>query len=409
MNVVVDEEWEDALATPKMRGLKQMFVSLDQYISNRFLDGKPVEQAHELGKGWQVKHNNHKCHFKEHLTDWLGILIAIRYMLNGGKWGPQLQYGAGNGVTNLKDPDDNNTAHPLIKQWLMPTGSQPLPKIAAATLYPKRKLDDDTWEEIFADEYKDQWIYLLQMQIDAPNWNTDHIAQSRDWDFRQIKSFRFHNSNSSFSVNFESANKAVKQKCIVKTIQNLVLEFKHAFAIKFRDSEPMYLCKGIAYTIHKSEHDNNWKNDYYSSMDYINKNDSQTLWCYMTNIEEPVFLIHNCVSFDQVKPYLPDFTQDVNKYDYIQNLVYWSTKLHQWQLRHDEPENTRIPCGPAWQCKRHNTLDCNNCPKNSPEQEQQHWKLKWNCNTYNSNHFWILDAKNGLVMTLMKHVHQHMK
>ena len=60
----------------------------------------------------------------------------------------------------------------------------------------------------------------------------------------------------------------------------------------------------------------------------------------MTNIDEPVFLIHNCVNFKQIKKDLPNEFQDINNFDYVQNISSWSNGIFRWKLTTNQQVGT---------------------------------------------------------------------
>ena len=180
------------------------------------------------------------------------------------------------------------------------------------------------------------------------------------------------------------------------------MKFTLAFEIKFQDETPLYMCKGDYWPIHHSNNPDQWLDDLYSSMDYIDLKQKNTGWLFLTNIKEPVFLLHHCVSFDQVKSQLPTFIEDINKYDYIQNSVYWCNKLHRWQKEHDKRKRVNLPCGPYYRCTKHKKMLCQTCVVNNNKYTNDTWELKYKCNMKMSSNMWILDSRNGLNMTMIQ-------
>ena len=141
-------------------------------------------------------------------------------------------------------------------------------------------------------------------------------------------------------------------------------------------------------------------------MDYIDDTQKRTGWSLMKYITEPVFLIHNCVSLSSVQTQCPKCVKDITKYDFIQNLVYWTNRMHN-EVRHNRTKNTRVlPCGPIYVCTKHQQPCCSQCTTSNLQYDSDDWTIEWWCNVQLHPHFWILDAKNGLVVTRMKTVKQ---
>ena len=133
----------------------------------------------------------------------------------------------------------------------------------------------------------------------------------------------------------------------------------------------------------------------------------------MTQIEEPVFLIHNCVPFADIRVNIQlkdESFEHLTKYNFYQNLIWNSHQCHEYKQQHPNERNIILPCGPRYICKKHNLCYCIICSRNNisnkPQYNQQQWKIEWKCNTHINPHFWIFDSNNGLVMTLMKTVQQ---
>ena len=192
--------------------------------------------------------------------------------------------------------------------------------------------------------------------------------------------------------------------CIAKLEQGYIIKFDKAFQIVDPNGQSFLLCKGQYYPIHDSENSENWLDDFYSSMDYINIQEEKCGWTWMSNIAEPVLLVHHCVGFAQVQQQLPPFVQDINASDYVQNIISWSNKLQRWKATHDSNSHVDMPCGPYYQCKRHKQMICHTCNHINNTYSSKIWNLKYNCNTKKSPHMWIFDKSNGLNMTMMQTV-----
>lgn len=400
---LVDQKWEHKFNTQKMRGLKQIFISLFLFGNNKFIDGKKVEYAHLFGKKWQLKHNNFRLPFKETVSKHAARMLSLIYIFNGGKWGDELQYKVGDGLLNMRDPDNPHKPHPALQEVLIPQPSSVSPKIEIKRMYNSKHIGTNDFVSIFHDNLKMQLNTLLSMKFPNVLSNIDHIGDSNLWSIRQIASFTFHGGYSSFHMNFDRKINDNQNTCVVKLMQGYIMKFDKAFVIQHEDYGCAYLCKGTYWNINKSNNSQQWINDYYSSMNFINIHNSRIGWCFMSNIAEPVFLIHNCVNFQQVKQYLPAQFADINNFDYVQNISHWSNAIHRWKNNHRAKQShVPTPCGPMYFCRQHNNNACSNCVHEFNVYPEQHWYAVWKCNTQMSPHFYILDAENGLVMTMMK-------
>lgn len=386
-----------------MRGLKQTFPCLYLFGNNKFIDGKKVEMAHLWGKMWQVKHNNFRLPFKTMVTKHASRMLSLIYIFNGGKWGDELQYCIGPQIQNLTNVQ-RSKPHALLEKLVIPKPLPTTPKIEIKRLYKASYLKDNDIVKIFFDKTQNELNQLLNMQFDDNiTCEIEHILDSPAWSVRQIASFIFHQGTSSFHMNFDKLCNGVKNRCLVKLKQGYIMKFTQAFAMEYQDTEVALLCKGILYPIHVATNPDQWLDDYFSSMDYINVKNAQVGWSFMTNIDEPIFLLHNCVSFQQIKQQLPDTFKDINKYDFVQNLISWSNQMHRWKNSHlPQSYQVQLPCGTHYVCKQHGTNACTQCVKRHNVYPTTHWKLKWQCNKQQSPHFYIFDKRNGLVMTMMK-------
>ena len=361
-----------------MRGLSQMFISLFLYNNNCFIDGKMVEKAHQIGKKSQVSHNNFKQEYKLLVSKMCARRLALIYLINGGKWGDKMQYQIGSKIQNLTHPLKPMKQHPLLAKWLIPTCSQSSPKIEVTDRFGDNAFTAQEWYEMMHDESSAQLIRLIQRQSECANVTIDTILNSNLWDIRRIKSLRFHQGTSSFNICFDTRNKKnnLARLCIVKLKNKYIIKFTQAFEIIDPNAQCMWLCKGEYYPIHDSLNLDTWVDDCYSSMDYIDVKEQKSGWAWMTNIVEPVLLLHNCVGFKQVYNQLPELVHDINAYDYVQNIIVWSNKLQRWKATHDQNDNVDLPCGPYYQCKRHKRMICASCVINNNKYSNKVWKLK---------------------------------
>ena len=61
-----------------------------------------------------------------------------------------------------------------------------------------------------------------------------------------------------------------------------------------------------------------------------------------------------------------------------------------------------MPCGPVYTCKLHHNNGCVQCVNEYNVYPEEDWNESLQCNLNMNPHFYILDKKNGLVMTLKK-------
>ena len=80
----------------------------------------------------------------------------------------------------------------------------------------------------------------------------------------------------------------------------------------------------------------------------------------MTNLIEPVFLLHCCVTVEDVQHTFPTLCEDIPNWRKLDQSVFYqqlTIQLHHLLIEKEEGnlENTQLPCGPVYQCKKHNT------------------------------------------------------
>ena len=398
----VDDTFQNVLDGPKMRGLKQMLITLHLYNNNKFCDGIKVERAHQIGKNEQIHHNNYKLLMKQGVSNKCFKRLSLIYMVNGGRWGSHWQYALSETARNLKDPDNAQAPHPALKPWLISSENHLMPKICATQFYSKKRLPRNYLQHIVDNEC----IRMMQVGFDNEQITMQSVKQSQHFKIQRIKNWKFQQSNHSFAMNFDSVNLGQQARCIVKINDAYVMEFTEAFQIEYEHYPPLYLCRGEYWPIHKPVDSDTWVNNGYQSMHFVNKHESAVGWNFMTNINEPVFLIHNCVQLNSnLIQKLPQPFANLNKYDWIQNKCYWSNRLHQY--KHTHKTSQQLPCGPKWVCTKHELNVCAQCDTRIGVYCEPNWKLEWECNVDHEGTFWILDCQDGLVMTLMKSSHKH--
>ena len=382
-----------------------MFVSLLLYISNKFIDGKKVESAHQISKNQQTRHNNHRMLFKRLASTSCFRRLSLLYLFNRGRWGSRLQYSLGPSARSLMDPDYPSKPHELIAKWIIKPFPLQSPKIEVTLFYAQRLLKQPFWISVLHDEYTHELIHMLRNHHNIPTLSVADIKGNSNWKIKRIKCFRFHQGSQSFAMNFAKVKRGVQSKCVVRCNGNIVMRFQLAIQVEYMEQDPVWLCKGEFWPVRKSTNADDWLYDFYSSMDSVNAEQKKHGWNFMTNIEEPVFLIHNCVTFAQVRRSLPEFAKELNKYDYLENMIYWHNRLVEYQnCHHDHPMD--MPCGPVYICKQHQRQCCTQCITHNSRYSQRKFNMEWCCNNHTNPHSWIFDKKNGLVMTLMQTTHR---
>ena len=391
-----------------MRGLKQIFGSLYLYHNNVFIDGKKVEYSHQWGKLMQLFRNNSKGYEKEWVTKNCLRWFALLFIVNGGRWGPDLQQQLGHRAINLKHPWKHNEPHPLMSRFAVSRAPQQTNVIEVTQMFAKKCFNQQWWNKIIHDQTQSQLMQLLREKYNQQDLSMVTIQRSKQWKISRIKSFKFHNHNKSFALTFHNDNTSKKNqpKCIAKTRQGYIMRFDVALVIEYLNHDPAWVCKAEYWPVHKSTKPNNWLDDYFNSMDFVNNREKSIGWCHLTNILEPVYLIHNCVNFASVEKEFAHMSTKINKFDYVQNMHYWSQRLKKYSRNNNAQAQLQLPCGPHWICKQHKTTACQRCETNNFIYPQQLWLSKWVCNVNKDPYFWIFDSKNGLVMTMMRQIHK---
>ena len=270
---------------PKMRGLKQCLISLRLYNNNKFIDGKTVEMAHQIGKLFQVRHNNFQQAYKATVSKSCFHRLSLLYIFNGGKWGQQWQYQLGKKARRLKDPDNPSKPHPIIERFLIADAYVVPPLIQVKALVPVNQVSRNYWNELFANTSEDLFLNLIKKALNINQLTMNMIKTEDEWQLRKVKSFQFNKKNQTFTINFASNANAT---AIVKIATHFVMKFKDVIQVTHHDDE-ILLCYGAYWPIYDAPISNDWINTGYASMDYVKANEIQYGWNFMNNINEPVF------------------------------------------------------------------------------------------------------------------------
>jgi hypothetical protein len=414
--IIEDDNYGYAMSTPKMRQFKQIFVALWVFGNTFFFDGKKVEWAHLFGKILQNKQNNFKKFFKELVSKKVFNQLRFVYCFNGGKWGTNWQYSVGRGIYSLKHPNPKKSQqpHPFLKSFVIPKSYTVLPKIYPTTFYGNDRFSDIWWQNLLFDDFTDQLIVCLQDAFEDQTFDLNTLRNNNGmYTIERIKGFRLHNGLCSFTMNFDAKYDVKEAECHVKIHESHIMKFK--YALKFVNTinkKTALLCKGIYFPIKKTNSSNQWIGNKFNSMDYIDNNDSNIGWQHLTNISEPICLIHNCVSLNNIKSTLPEYIQSQNNLIMQKNLIYWNYQIHlqhhlQQERRLNRNENKiQRPCGAVYRCKLHHLIKCNDCQRNRQDIAQNSkFHLEWYCNTVRNPFFWIFDSLNGYCIGAMKTTH----
>ena len=333
--------------------------------------------------------------------------LMLRYVINGGKWGPYLQYSLGSSCFQIQNPhpQKRNQPNPALINFLFVDEVHAKSKIYIGecfgeTLKPSVIQQIESYNNI--NGLMNHINYVAQGWMNGLTITWKCLLRDNDWSIKKIKSFRFHNHHMSFAMSLTKNN-----KCIVKTIHNEVFQFQNAYKFTYNNYGDIYVAYGTTWSICNSNQPYRWHNDKFKSLDYYNVNKRKAKWYFMTNFVEPVFTFHECVSFSQVQSTLPRGWRSQSPLVFYHNYAY---NMHQLMLDRDGykarkvRDSIKLPCGPIFCCKRHNKIRCNECPVINHIYEQSDWYLKWKCNENVCSQYRIFDCKNGSCMTLMKTV-----
>ena len=356
------------MSTPKMRGLKQILISLKLYNTNRFIDGKIVELAHQIGKHLQLRHNNNKQQYKQMVCNGCFNKLSLLYIFNKGRWGSNWEYRVGTKARNLKDADNNNIPHRLLRKWILQDDTDSYPLIHVCDVFQEKNLEDDYWSDLFDPQYNNEFIQLVRTGFNDNDINLQFMQESMEWNIQRIKGFQFNKHEHTFQISYPDKNNHGNQRCIVKMNSNHIMEFYDAIQVSYsgENANTMYLCFGKYTPIHDSDDKDNWCAPNYYSMDYVNGNEQKLGWNSMTNIIEPVYLIHECIQLtDDVRRQhdMPDDIKTMGLADWSRTLLHTNTEIHKLMEDEDFDESQfKWPCCAKWICKKHES-SCMRCPK----------------------------------------------
>ena len=195
------------------------------------------------------------------------------------------------------------------------------------------------------------------------------------------------------------SGKNKKAKLLVKLINGQAMRFETVIEVVFQNDDIAVLCYGQVWDIWEGPVIDKWVNTEYHSLDIIRYDHSETAWVATEDIQEPIFFIHNCVK--KYKINLPQEIQPTNQYAWVQNMLYYSNRIHEHIALNDE-NNFDIPCGPNYVCKEHQVAACADCTTNKEKYSNDTLDIEWYCNIDKDSRMFVFDSFNGLAMTLMK-------
>ena len=193
----------------------------------------------------------------------------------------------------------------------------------------------------------------------------------------------------------------------MKTNTNHICQFSHVYVVRVVAHEDVILGFGSFWPVVKSSQRNKWLKNQWKSMDYIDKKQHVEGFFYVTNVVEPVILIHECLSFASVRSTLSHDWRAMDPIDFCKNYAYNMHKLQEEYLaisNRKRQAKIRLPCGPHFKCKKHDRMHCRRCMTQREVYNKKKWNVIWWCNTKHCSIYRILDEQNGLNMTLMQTV-----
>lgn len=401
----VDTQWKDAMSFPKMRQFKDLDAYLSIYGNNVFFDGIKVECSHKNPKNEQIHRSNHKYKYKAGVVRNCAKQLMRRFVVNGGHWGPNLEYSLGRLCRQLKDPKDHSKPNLVLRNYLIPIGRPKIPKVEITSLQGKQHRPTAIHQLHSHGDLAELMLYVNAgtSWTDQSIYWSDIDCTGSNWTVQKVKTFRFHCRKSSFAMSLEHDN-----KCIMKTNNNHIFQFKNAYTLKYLNQEPILIAYGCFWPLHASHRPNDWVNDQFSSLPAIKHCERESGWFFMTNLIEPVFLIHRCVSYGDVRHQCPEPYKNKPISGFYKR---FTGNLHNLMLSKEDCQSAaqrkkiQLPCGPIFKCKKHNRSRCRRCVRNRVGFDRNEWNEVWKCNIHHSQWFYVLDFANGLAMTLMKSVH----
>ena len=115
----LSEKYKKITNTPKFRIIKETWgLDLPLFGTVDMLEGLTTERAHQIPKKKIKFRSNNSQEDLQDVIRFLAVREGIQYILNGGHYGTNLQDALGKLARELKDPDDDQKIHPLLKEWI---------------------------------------------------------------------------------------------------------------------------------------------------------------------------------------------------------------------------------------------------------------------------------------------------
>lgn len=408
--VEVDRAWGSSMSTPKMRGFKQFWLTLKLFNNNTFVDGKKVEQAHQMGKDFQQNHNVFKESFKSMVSRKSFDLLVLLFVLNGGHWGDNWQYFLGRMALRLRHPLHADLPHPALQHFKIPFGFRCPYQCENTLYYASCGLDDAIWDSVLSPARIPLLVPKLAEFFEMPDLRWSQVWDRMSaWVIKRVKCWRFHDDLRSFHVNFENEEcEQVPARGLVKVISNRICEFVDILEFEYMGMPTKCtIMFGRSWPLHEAVQPRKWYGNKCNSMPYVDMREVEPISCVFDfHIVEPVIMIHNCVSFLDVKSSLPSQFQHVSNIKFYKKLQHYCHKAYcckygtGYDLNARQKKAIELPCGPTYKCKAHGNRTCGTCPNRNLSFASKRWMAQWECNTHLNPHFWVFDCQNGLAWGL---------
>lgn len=376
---------------PKSRYLKQIFIDLARWNIFSLFDDIHQENPHVRRKYFKQRKENYKLADNENLMRHELIETALSYAVNGGRWGPDLDYKLGSDIRNAHDPYDPSLPHPFIIRWVFPTRvtTKTVMQITKA-----QRLDMSDEDNLMVTEIREDASGILR-EIIAANWG---IRDADIFDIPQIKvsvilRWKYRKNLQSMFIDVTKEN--FKRTHLKLTTREIFVGDMFIWIAHELQRDDLYVMKGQVWNLTQNPDGDNWEDLGLGSLDFINGAESHETWRLMTSIEEPVLLLH-----DHFHPHRrqrqrwPEDMRHLRKQEF-------KMKYHQnmYTLQENNVSLEFRPCGPVWCCKQHNVMWCNDTPCKDTTQTRnlKYWRLKWHCNADVERRYFVWDGRNGFL------------
>ena len=402
-------EYADNVNTPKFRLLKET-IDLDLFLFNNIsiIEGLYSEHGHQFTKKLKQNRSNHTKTNLEDLLNFLSVNYGLVYLINGGHYGPNLQYCLGPAARNLKHPDDPSKPHPLIEEFLFTTKHE-------NTVNPDDVIKISIHKQLFIQNVSA--LNAIQLEYFWYHWiNNNKFDQFKQFVPETVNNENVYNINccknlylndgkksNSVIFNYSKYHSIFDDK--TKDWNYWFKIYDHNNNIKIVNIELIFqitsntddnFCKilgyGTMFNITPALFYNDYchHSEYTDFIDTFNMNEPlNSKWFLITKkkLIESVVIVHNHIPSEKLQTnYKHSFVDIMREYfDDIQ-----------------QEDTLNVPCGPILQCIRHKKI---NCSASQCILDRSYTK-KWFCNTQKQNEFLIYDSKNGWLPGIWHQNHQ---